>query len=93
MTIFGSFAVTVTLIVMGTITVTVLVASKLITAHLLKKKGYRPDKAASTYQQIQTDLDQAAADLTDIRLQLDDVAPALLDMEFLKYAPDNKVPE
>ena len=90
---FGSFIVTVMLIVMATLTVTVLLASKLITAHLLKKAGYHPSKTASTYQQIQTDLDQAAADLTDIRFQLDDVAPYLNDMEFLKYAPQNETTE
>ena len=78
---------------MATLTVTVLLASKLITAHLLKKEGYHPSKTASTYQQIQTDLDQAAADLTDIRFQLDDVAPYLNDMEFLKYAPQNETTE
>ena len=41
------------------------------------------------YQQIQTDLNQVAADLTDIRLQLDDVGPHLKEMEFLKYARQN----
>lgn len=83
---FMTFLVTLTLIVMGSLTFTLLVGVKLITNNLLKKAGYHPHKSKVAYQQIQTDLNQVTADLTDIRLQLVDIEPHLREMEFLKYA-------
>ena len=83
------FVAILTLIGTVSLTFTVLIAVKLITAQLLKKKGYRSNMSQVAYQQIQTDLNQVAADLTDIRLQLDDVEPHLKEMEFLKYAHQN----
>ena len=76
----------VTLIVMGSLTITVLASVKVLTDHFLKKSGYHPKKARQTYQQVQTDLNQAATDLNEIQLQLEDIAPYLHNMEFLKYA-------
>ncbi len=81
-----AFIANLTVIVMGSLTITVLVTVKAITDHFLKKSGYHPKKARQTYQQIQTDLNQAAADISDIRLQLEDITPYLHNMEFLKYA-------
>ena len=83
---FVVFAAILTLIVAVSVTFTILIAVKLITTQLLKKRGYRPNMSQVAYQQVQTDLNQVAADLTDIRLQLDDVEPSLRQMEFLKYA-------
>ena len=76
----------ITLIVMGSLTITVLVTVKVVTDHFLKKSGYHPKKARQTYQQVKTDLNQAATDLNEIRMQLEDIAPYLHNMEFLKYA-------
>ena len=76
----------ITLIVMGSLTITVLASVKVITNHFLKKSGYYPKKARQTYQQVKTDLNQAATDLNEIRMQLEDIAPYLQNMEFLKYA-------
>lgn len=86
---FAVFIVIIAPIITICITFTILIAVKLITTQLLKKKGYRPNMSQVAYQQIQTDLNQVAADLTDIRLQLDDVGPHLKEMEFLKYAHQN----
>ncbi len=86
---FVFFAATLTVIVAVSVTFTVLVAVKLITAQLLRKRGYRSNRAKVAYQQVQTDLKQVSDDLTDIRLQLDDVEPHLKEMEFLKYARQN----
>ncbi len=83
---FLFFAATLILIITVSLTITILVAVKLITSQLLKKRGYRSNMSQVAYQQIQTDLNKVAADLTDIRLQLDDVEPRLREMEFLKYA-------
>ncbi len=73
--------------------VTILVAVKLITDNFLKKIGYFPNKAQVEYQQIQTNLNQVASDLTDIRYQLDDIEPYLRQMEYLKYSDKNKQTE
>ncbi|MDE0637082.1 MAG: hypothetical protein OXI43_14690 [Candidatus Poribacteria bacterium] len=83
---FIFFAATLTVIIAVSVTFTVLIAVKLITTQLLRKRGYRSNGAKVAYQQVQTDLKQVSDDLTDIRLQLDDVEPHLKEMEFLKYA-------
>ncbi|RKU18383.1 hypothetical protein C6501_02855 [Candidatus Poribacteria bacterium] len=83
---FVLFVATLTVIVAVSVTFTVLIAVKLITTQLLRKRGYSSNRAKMAYQQVQTDLKQVSDDLTDIRLQLDDVEPHLKEMEFLKYA-------
>ena len=83
---FVLFVATLTVIVAVSVTFTALIAVKLITAQLLRKRGYRSNMSQVAYQQIQTDLKQVSDDLTDIRIQLDDVEPHLKEMEFLKYA-------
>lgn len=86
---FVLFVATLTVIITVSVTFTVLIAVKLITTQLLRKRGYRSNRAKVAYQQVQTDLKQVSDDLTDIRLQLDDVEPHLKEMEFLKYARQN----
>jgi len=77
-------------IVVGGTTVTVLACVWIGTSYSLKKSGYHPRNAQQTYHRVESDLNQIAEDLTEIRLQLDDVAPYLRDMEFLKYARQNR---
>lgn len=86
---FIFFLTGVSLIVMGSITLTTLVTVKMVISRLLRKIGYHPNNSRKVYQQIQSDLKQTAADLTDIRIQLDEVEPYIRDMEFLKYAERN----
>ena len=77
-------------IIIGTTTVTVLACVWLGTSYYLKKSGYTGDTAQQVYRQVDSDLKQIAGDLTEIRLQLDSVAPYLREMEFLKYARQNR---
>lgn len=77
-------------IVVGGTTVTVLACVWLGTSYYLKRSGYHPHNAQQTYRHVASDLNQITADLTEVRLQLDDVVPYLRDMEFLKYARQNR---
>ena len=81
---------TVTAIVISGITVITLASVWMGTSYHLQKSGYHPGNAKKAYRQIESDLNQIAEDLTEIRLQLDDVAPYLRDMEFLRYARQNR---
>lgn len=85
--------VTVIAIVIGTTTVTIIACVWLGTSYYLKKSGYAEDAAQQTYRQVDSDLNQIVRDLQEIRLQLDNVAPYLRDMEFLKYARQNRESE
>ncbi len=80
----------VTAIVVSGITVIALVSTWLGTSVALQKSGYHPRNAKQAYHQVESDLNQIVGDLTEIRLQLDDVAPYLRDMEFLRYARQNR---
>ena len=62
-------------------------------SYRLQKLGYRPRNTKQTYHQVESSLHRIAEDLTEIRLQLDDMAPYLRDMEFLKYARQNRQSE
>lgn len=77
-------------IIIGTTTVTVLACVWLGTSYYLKKSGYVEDTTQQAYRQVDSDLKQIVGDLQEIRLQLDDVTPYLRDMEFLKYARQNR---
>lgn len=77
-------------IIIGTTTVTVLACVWLGTSYYLKKSGYAKDTAQQAYRQVDSDLKQIVGDLQEIRLQLDNVAPYLREMEFLKYARQNR---
>ena len=82
--------VSVVAIVIGTTTVTIIACVWLGTLYYLKKLGYTEDTAQQTYHQVDSDLNQIVRDLQEIRLQLDNVAPYLHDMEFLRYARQNR---
>lgn len=73
-------------IVLGSITVTVLAIVWLTTSRSLNRTGKYRYSGQMTCQQIQSDLSQISEDLNGIRWQLQDIAPRLRDMEFLKYA-------
>ena len=81
---------TFTTIIIGVVAVIMLVSTCLGILYFFKKSDYRPSKATQSYLQIESDLKQIAADLTEIRLQLDNVAPYLREMEFLRYARQNR---
>ena len=80
---------TVTAIIISGITVITLASVWMGTTYCLQKSGHYPRKAKQAYQQVESDLNQIAGDLTEIRLQLDDIAPYLRDIEFLRYARQN----
>ncbi len=84
---------TVTAIIISGITVVALVSTWLGTSYSLKKSGYHPRNAKQAYRQLESGVNQIAGDLTEIRLQLDDIAPYLRDMEFLRYARQNRKAE
>ena len=81
---------TVTAIIISGITVIILASVWMGTSYCLQKLGHYPRKAKQAYQQVESDLNQIAGDLTEIRLQLDDIAPYLRDMEFLRFARQNR---
>ena len=86
---FIFFLVILTLIVMGSITVTVLLTVRIGTTRALRKHGYHPNNSQIKYQQIEEDLYKIKADLGEIRFELYEIEPHLRDMEFLKYAEGN----
>lgn len=81
---------TIIAIIISGITVIALVSTWMATSYSLYKSGYHPRKAKETYHQVELDLKQITSDLTEIRLQLDDAAPYLRDMEFIRYARENR---
>ncbi len=80
---FATFAVVLTLIIMGSITFTVLGVVHLFTKNALKKHGYHPNISQQTYQQLQTDLNKVTDDLSDIQYELDAIRPEIQQLEFL----------
>ena len=86
---FATFAVVLTLIIMGSITFTILGVVYLSTKNALKKRGYHPNISQQTYQQLQTDLSKVTDDLSDIQYELDEIRPDIQQLEFLKYANEN----
>ncbi len=83
---FSVIITAVAAIILGSITVTVLAIVWLATSRSLNRTGKYRYTGQVTYQQIQSDLSQISEDLNGIRWQLQDIAPRLHDMEFLKYA-------
>ncbi|MDE0185550.1 MAG: hypothetical protein OXP71_08840 [Candidatus Poribacteria bacterium] len=83
---FSVIITAVAAIILGSITVTVLAIVWLATSRSLNRTGKYRYTGQMTYQQIQSDLSQISEDLNGIRWQLQDIAPQLHDMEFLKYA-------
>ncbi len=86
---FANFAVVLTLIIMGSLTLTILGIVYLSTKNALKKRGYHPNITQQTYQQLQTDLNKVADNLSDIQYELDEIRPEILQLEFLKYANED----
>ena len=80
-------------VVMGTTTVTILACVWVSTAYYLKKSGYAPKTAQLTYRQVDSDLKQMVGDLQEIHSQLEEAEPHLRNMEFLKYARQNRETE
>ncbi|MYB64671.1 hypothetical protein F4X73_08275 [Candidatus Poribacteria bacterium] len=86
---FATFAVVLTLTIMGSITFTILGVVHLFTKNALKKRGFHPNISQQTYQQLQTDLSKVTDDLSDIQYELDAIRPDIQQLEFLKYANEN----
>ena len=84
---------TVTAIIISGITVITLASVWMGTSYCLQKSGYRSRNTKQTYHQVESGLNQVAADLTEIRSQLEDIAPYLRDVEFLRYARQNRKAE
>ncbi|MCG9126925.1 hypothetical protein JT359_04920 [Candidatus Poribacteria bacterium] len=78
-----------TLIIMGTLTITILVIVRISTTRALKKHGYHPNNSQIKYKQIEEDLYKIKEDLGEIQFQLYEIEPHLKDMEFLMYAKGN----
>ena len=77
-------------VVMGTTTVTILACVWVSTSYYLKKSGYSPKTAQETYRQVDSDLKQMVGNLQEIHSQLEEAEPHLRNMEFLKYARQNR---
>ena len=80
-------------IVAGTTTITTLVCVWLGTSYYLRSSGYKPNKAQQTYRQMDSDLNQMVGDLREIRFELEEAEPYLRDVEFLRYARQNRPAE
>ena len=83
--LMAAIAAIVAIVVGGTMLI-VLVSVWLGTTYFLKKSGYEPDGAQHAYCHVESDLDEMLADLQEIHFELDEAAPLLLDLEFLRYA-------
>ena len=80
-------------IIAGTTTITILACVWLGTSYHLRASGYKPDKAKEVYHQVDSDLKQMVEDLREIRLELEEAEPYLRDVEFLRYARQNRKAE
>ena len=80
-----------TLIIMGTTTITILVIVRICTTRALKKHGYHPNNSQIKYKKIEEDLYKITVDLGELRFQLYEIEPHLKDMEFLKYAKGKEI--
>ena len=80
-------------IIAGTTTITILACVWLGTSYYLRASGYKPDKAEEVYRQVDSDLKQMVEDLREIRLELEEAEPYLREVEFLRYARQNRKAE
>lgn len=80
-------------IVMGTTTITTLVCVWLGTSYYLRTSGYDPNGAEQTYRRVDSDLNQIVGDLQEMRFELEEVEPYLRNVEFLRYARQNRKAE
>ena len=84
---------TITAIITSGVAVIALVSTWLGTSYGLKKAGYHPHAANHAYSQVDSDLKQIVADLQETRSLLEDAEPHLRNLEFLKYARQNRETE
>ena len=89
-TMFGAMFTAIVAIIVGVTTITILASVWLGTLYYLKESGNKPKTAQETYRQVDSDLKQIVRDLQEIRSELGDAEPRLRDMEFLKYARQNR---
>ena len=87
---FTAAIVAIVAIVMGTTTITVLACVWLGTSYYLRTSGYDPDSAEQTYRQVDSDLNRIVGNLQEIRFELEEAEPYLRDVEFLRYARQNR---
>ena len=84
---------TIVAILVGTTTITVLACVWLGTSYFLKASGYKSNKAQETYLKVDSSLKQMVGDLREIRFELEEAEPYLRDVEFLRYARENRKSE
>ena len=80
-------------IVAGTTIITTLVCVWQGTSYSLKASGYKPNRSQQTYRQVDAGLKQIVGDLQEIRSQLEEAEPHLRNLEYLKYARQNRETE
>ena len=87
---FTAAIVAIVVIVVGTTTITILACVWLGTSYYLRTSGYDPNSAEQTYRRVDSDLNQIVGNLQEMRFELEEVEPYLRDVEFLKYARQNR---
>jgi hypothetical protein len=87
---FATVVTTMVAIVVGVTTVAILACVWVGTSYYLKELGYEPKTAQRIHRQVDTDLKQIIGDLQEIRSQLVETEPHLRNVEFLKYARQNR---
>lgn len=90
---FTAAIVAIVAIVMGTTTITVLACVWLGTSYYLRTSGYDPNGAEQTYRRMDSDLKQMIGDLQELRFELEEAEPYLRNVEFLRYARQNRKAE
>ena len=78
------------LVIAGTTTITTLVCVWQGTSYSLKASGYKPNKGEQAYRQVDAGLKQIVGDLQEIHSQLEEAELHLQDLEYLKYARQNR---
>ena len=77
-------------IIAGTTTITTLVCVWQGTSYSLKASGYKPNRGEQAYRQVDAGLKQIVGDLQEIRSQLEETELHLQNLEYLKYARQNR---
>lgn len=90
---FTAAFIAIVAIVAGTTTITTLACVWLGTSYCLKTFGYKPNGGQQIYRQVDLDLKQIVGDLQDIRSQLEEAELHLQNLEYLKYARQNRETE
>ena len=90
---FTAAFIAIVAIVAGTTTITILACVWLGTSYYLRMFGYKPNRGQQSYRQVDADLEQIVEGLQDLHSQLEEAEPHLRNMEFLKYARQNRETE